>query len=251
MTDRQTAILELVELHRSLTVTALSRQFDVSEETIRRDIRQLESAGRVEKIHGGVRLPASQLEPPYYQRVNRNAESKKRIGERAAMCITDGMTIFIDSGTTSFWLAKSLAKQKNLTVITNSLEVAGEIAGKPDFNLVIIGGVVNMDYRAAFGIDAICQAQRHFPDILFLSTGGVSAEGGWLDFSTEEAEFKRALLTLARKKIVLTDSSKFDAAGTVQFAQLEQVDTLICEQQPSNILIKALASSQVEVICTG
>ena len=176
-------MLELVELHRSMSVSELSKQFAVSEETIRRDIKQLESAGRVEKIHGGVRLPATQLEPPYWQRVNHSAEVKKRIGLKAAEQVQDGMTVFIDSGTTSYWLAKALTSQKNLTVITNSLEVAAELAGRPDCKLVIVGGVVDMDYRAAFGVEAISQASRYVPDILFLSAGGVSADGGWLDFS--------------------------------------------------------------------
>ena len=85
-------MLELVELHRSMSVSELSKQFAVSEETIRRDIKQLESAGRVEKIHGGVRLPATQLEPPYWQRVNHSAEVKKRIGLKAAEQVQDDDT---------------------------------------------------------------------------------------------------------------------------------------------------------------
>ncbi|WP_170826604.1 DeoR/GlpR family DNA-binding transcription regulator [Alteromonas confluentis] len=247
MTDRQTAMLELVELHRSMSVSELSKQFAVSEETIRRDIKQLESAGRVEKIHGGVRLPATQLEPPYWQRVNRSAEVKKRIGLKAAEQVQDGMTVFIDSGTTSYWLAKALTSQKNLTVTTNSLEVAAELAGRPDCKLVIVGGVVDMDYRAAFGVEAISQASRYVPDILFLSAGGVSADGGWLDFSHDEADFKRALLPLARKKVVVTDSSKFEAPGTVQFAALGDVDVLISEQQPAPPLAAALQKAGVAV----
>ncbi len=251
MKDRQTAILELIELHRSLSVGELANKFGVSEETIRRDIRQLESAARVEKIHGGVRLPAAQLEPPYFQRVNHNAEIKKCIGEHAATLVTDGMTIFIDSGTTSYWLAKALTCKKNLTVLTNSLEVASEVACKPDCNLVIIGGAVNMDYRAVFGIEAIKQAQQHIPDLLFLSVGGVSATNGWLDFSLEEAAFKRALLALAKKKIVLADFSKFDAAGTVQFAALDHIDAFVCELMPTDTLANALKVAGVELICAG
>lgn len=249
MTDRQTAMLELVELHRSMSVSELSKQFAVSEETIRRDIKQLESAGRVEKIHGGVRLPATQLEPPYWQRVNRSAEVKKRIGLKAAEQVQDGMTVFIDSGTTSYWLAKALTSQKSLTVITNSLEVAAELAGRPDCKLVIVGGVVDMDYRAAFGVEAISQASRYVPDILFLSAGGVSADGGWLDFSHDEADFKRALLPLARKKVVVTDSSKFEAPGTVQFAVLGEIDGVVCELQPSTALASALQAAGVDVVC--
>lgn len=251
MTDRQTAILELVELHRSMTVSALSTEFAVSEETIRRDIKQLESAGRVEKIHGGVRLPVTQLEPPYWQRVNRNAEAKKRIGLKAAEQVHNGMTLFIDSGTTSLWLAKALTAQKDLTVITNSLEVAAELAGRPDCKLVIVGGVVDMDYRAAFGVEAIAQARRYLPDILFLSAGGVTGEGGWLDFSHDEADFKRALLPLARKKIVLADSSKFDAPGTVQFAALDEVDVLLSEQLPKAAFAAALQKAGVAVDCAA
>lgn len=248
MTDRQIGILELVELNRSMSVSALSRQFAVSEETIRRDIKQLESAGRVEKIHGGVRLPATQLEPPYWQRVNRSGEVKKIIGLKAAEMVEKGMTIFIDSGTTSLWLAKALPTTKNLTVITNSMAVAGEIAGKPDCKLIIVGGVIDMDYRAAFGIEAITQAQRYVPDLLFLSAGGICAKHGWMDFSSDEADFKRALLLLTKHSVVIADSSKFGSAGTVQFASLAQIDTLVCEQIPNEPLKSALNQAKVTLV---
>lgn len=232
-----------------MSVSKLSRQFAVSEETIRRDIKLLASSGRVEKIHGGVRLPATRLEPPYWQRVNSNAGVKKRIGLQAAKQVIDGMTIFIDSGTSSYWLAKSLSSQINLTVITNSLEVAAEIAGKPNCKLVIVGGVVDMVYRAAFGLEAAEQARRYQPDLLFLSAGGICEQGGWLDFSLDEADFKRAILLQARQKIVLADSSKFNVAGTVQFANLSAINLLICEQLPTGALAKALQNARVDIIC--
>lgn len=248
MKERQINILEMIELHRSMSVITLSQNLCVSEETIRRDIKQLESTGRVVKIHGGVRLQSAQLEPPYRKRVSLNANEKKAIGIKAAELVKDGMTVFIDGGSTSYWLAKALIKPKKLCVVTNSLEVANEVIGRNDWKLVFTGGQIDMDYRSAFGQEAILQARRFVPDLLFLSIGGINHNIGLLDFNIDEADFKRSLLDRASQKVVLADASKYGAIGSVHLANFDQVDTLVCDTPPEDGLAVALEKARVHVI---
>lgn len=250
MSERLITMLELIRLNRSMSVVDLSQRFDVSEETIRRDIRQLEATGRVVKVHGGVRLSSSTLEPPYQGRVSLNSAAKKEVGEKATELVEDGMTVFIDCGSTSYWFSRMLTKPKKLLVVTNSLDVANEVIGRDDWRLAFTGGQIDPDYRAAFGREAILQARQFTPDLLFLSIGGIHSDIGLLDFSIDEANFKRSLLDRARRKVVLTDSSKFSGAGSVHLADFDQIDTLVCDKPPEDPLKSALDNAQVEVICS-
>jgi DeoR family glycerol-3-phosphate regulon repressor len=248
VTGRLIKILEIIELNNAMSVAELALKFVVSEETIRRDIKQLESSGRVVKVHGGVRLSSALLEPPYRKRVSLNAEAKKAIGIKAAELVQDGMTVFIDSGSTSYWLSKVLKQPKKLLIITNSLEVASEVVGRQGWKLVIIGGQVDMDYRAAFGQEAIAHARRFTPDLLFLSIGGIDKNTGLLDFSIEEADFKRSLIDRARHSVLLADVSKFDAAGSIHLADFSSIDTIICDQQPDLDICKVLEKAKVDLL---
>lgn len=233
-----------------MSVVDLSQHFNVSEETIRRDIRQLESTGRVVKVHGGVRLSSSTIEPPYQGRVSLNSAAKKEVGEKATELVEDGMTVFIDCGSTSYWFSRMLTKPKKLLVVTNSLDVANEVVNREGWRLAFTGGQIDPDYRAAFGREAILQARQFTPDLLFLSIGGIHPDIGLLDFSIDEANFKRSLLDRARRKVVLTDSSKFSGAGSVHLADFDQIDTLVCDNSPEDPLKSALHNAQVEVICS-
>ncbi|WP_019961575.1 DeoR/GlpR family DNA-binding transcription regulator [Woodsholea maritima] len=246
--ERLSAILALLHCDHTLSIHQLAEHFGVSRETIRRDVRQLDQEGHVHKVHGGVQLSDSVIEEPYKRRINQEAEAKQRIAQRASHLIHDGMTIFIDCGSTSYWLARLLPPSCALTIITNSHEVAGVLLGRSETRLIVIGGQMDREYRAAFGQEAVRQSLRFSPDILFLSIGAISAEKGLLDFNLNEAEFKRAILPQAHKRIVLADASKFERRGTIGLAALEDVDALICDLAPPPALAQALTEAHVEII---
>jgi DeoR family glycerol-3-phosphate regulon repressor len=246
--DRLVATVELLQEKRSFTIEALAEHFDVSKETIRRDIKELESKNLATKVHGGVRVNDSVTEPPYHKRVNLNADQKRIIGQKAAELVGDRMTLFIDDGTTSYWFAKSLSNQKNLLIITNSIEVASALLGKNDWRVVIIGGQLDTEYRATFGHEAMAQARRFIPDIVFLSVGAIDHKTGFLDFSLDEADFKRSLLANSRKNVILSDASKFSRAGAVHLANFSEIDVLICDETPPNELYQSLVEAKTEVI---
>lgn len=246
--ERLGAILDLLQSDTTLSITELADHFGVSRETIRRDVRHLDHEGRVSKVHGGVRLPENVIEEPYKRRLNQEAEAKRTIASRAANMVQDGMTVFIDCGTTSYWLARALIHQRDLTIITNSHEVAGVILGRKNARLIMIGGPMDTQYRAAFGQEAVRQALRFTPDLLFLSIGAIDTHQGFLDFSLEEAEFKRAILAQAHKRIILADSSKFQRPGTVRLANLNEVDVLVTQNAPQGAMLEALTAAEVEII---
>lgn len=243
--DRLLEILRLLQISRSCSIAELAVQFDVSEETIRRDVRQLEQAGRVSKFHGGVRLPEALIEPPHQVRLQDQAEAKRAIATAAVAMVEDGMTLLLDCSTTVHWMVRALSAPRSLTVVTNGLEVAGEILKRDGYRLFLAGGRVDADYRATFGPDAIAYAQRFTPDVMFVSAGALDARRGFMDFSTEEADFKRAMFAQARRIVVLCTSSKFEIPGVVQYAALSEVDDLVTDAPPPPELQAALDAAGV------
>ncbi|WP_448663489.1 DeoR/GlpR family DNA-binding transcription regulator [Sphingomonas sp. CJ20] len=241
--ERLNRMLALLDERAFWSVAELAARFDVSEETIRRDVRQLEHSGRVQKTHGGVSLPSGAIEAPYRVRMREQAEAKQRIGREAARLVTPGMTLLLDSGTTSFWLARALAPMRDLSIVTNSIEIAHEVLGRPGQNLFFAGGRINSDYHAAFGADAIAYARCFVPDLTILSIGAVEAERGFLDFDADEAMFKHALLERARRVVMLADGTKFDKTGSLQVAGFGQVNDLVTDRAPPPPIARAAAAA--------
>jgi DeoR family glycerol-3-phosphate regulon repressor len=240
--DRIAAILSALEEHGSCSIGSLAERFDVSEETIRRDVRQLEVNGHVIKVHGGVTLPARRLEAPYRRRLREQLDAKRAIARLAAGFVEDGATVFIDSGTTSYWVAQELGHLRNLTLVTNNLEVAAEALGQADHRVFLAGGAMNVDYRSAFDADAIAYVRRFVPDVAVLSMGAIEGKRGFLDFDPDEAAFKRAVMDRARRAVVVADHGKFAQQGTVHVADFAQIHDLVTEQDPPASIRDAAAA---------
>ncbi|MBW6528905.1 DeoR/GlpR family DNA-binding transcription regulator [Sphingomonas sp. RHCKR7] len=239
--DRIARLVALLERQGSCAITELATHFAVSEETIRRDVRLLEAEGRAFKVHGGVTLPDGRRETPVLVRMREQAEAKRAVAHRAASLIEDGMTVLIDSGTTSCWLARALTGFSRLTVVTNSLEVAGALLNQAGVRVHLAGGALNADYRAAFDREAVRYARGFAPDATILSMGAIDAARGFLDFDPDEAGFKRALLDVARRVVVVADSSKFVRAGTIHVADFAQVADLVADGAIPDPIVTAAA----------
>jgi DeoR family transcriptional regulator, glycerol-3-phosphate regulon repressor len=240
-------ILALLDQNTSCTIAALAQRFEVSEETIRRDVRQLETTGRVRKVHGGVRLPDNVFEAAYHQRINDNAARKRGIGLKAAEMVKDGVTLLIDSGTTSFWLARALTKVRDLTIVTNAIEVTRELNGRNHARIYFAGGEVNDDYCSCFGPDTQSFMQRFTPEIAFFSIGAIEAKRGLLDYILPEAELKRAIAPLARKVVILADSSKFERPGLIRTLDFKDVDILVTDAYPGAELAAAMSGTEIQI----
>src|SRR2546429_5822516 len=177
--ERQQQIEHIIKERQHVSVSELSAYFGVSEPTIRRDLQKLEIAGRVRRAHGGA-IAVEQIvpEPPILQRLGEYAEEKCRIGEAAAELVRDGETIFIGSGTTALELARHLAGKRALTVITNALSIANQLASNPDITLILTGGVLRHSELSMIGHIVEQTLKELRADKVFISMRAVSVEEG-------------------------------------------------------------------------
>ncbi len=244
---RLAEILRLLDERAFWTVSELAERFDVSEETIRRDARQLEQSGVIQKVHGGLSATSHKIEAPYRIRLRENAAAKQQIARKAAELVSDGMTLLIDSGTSCHWLARNLAAMRNLTIVTNSVEIAHEVLGNPGQRLLLAGGQINPIHNAAFGPEAQAFCQRFAPDLTILSMGAIDAARGFLDFDPDEAAFKQSLLEHARRVVVLADHSKFAKSGFMQVTSFREVQDLVTDETPPTSVLEAAAQADTRI----
>ena len=231
---RQTHILQTLETAGSVGVSELAERFGVSRETIRRDLKALAETGRVNIVHGGA-AGAATAEPSLAARNARNSQGKAAIGRKAAGFVEDGMTIVIDSGSTTSRLAAALAARTDLTaltVLTNSLPIASALCRARGVKVTMLGGEIDANDEAAFGIDAIAALAHFRVDIAFVGAGGISPEGDFTDYSRLAAEQRRAMLACGEKAYVLADHSKFERRTPVRIQPAGNIAGLIVDALP-------------------
>lgn len=245
--QRQREIMSRLRSGRTLSVTALATDLSVSDETIRRELRALEDHGAIIREHGGARLAAPTMEGPLHQRMDENADAKLRIARAAANLVPDGAIVFIDSGTTSCFIARQLVERKSLTVITNSLGVANDLGGINNNRLFLAGGQMDYDYRAFSDHIAQDYVRGFTPHLAILSVGGISIDRGLMDFHPGEAEMSRIAYATAKQVLLAADCSKFGRYALVQTAALADVDILITDQPLDSDYAKAFAHAEVLV----
>lgn len=246
-TKRQLEIMRILQVQKSCSVIELATQLDVSDETIRRDIRQLSSTGTVEKIHGGVMLPHSSLEPPFLSRLQEQRDEKLKIARLAASLIIDGETLLIDNGSTSCYFAKELISHRNLTVITNSTEVARDLCSRNYNKVFMAGGEIRSDDSAAYGPTAVEFARQFTTQRAIISIGALLAGQGCLDFDLAEAEFKRAVIPQTACLMVTADYSKFNRPGVIKVCDLERIDLLITDRMPPEEIVDRIGADKIHI----
>lgn len=233
-TVRQQQIVELLRERRSATITDLAEHFTVSDETIRRDLKALSEAGLVDKFHGGVRLNVAEWEAPFDRRLREQAPAKRRIAHAAAELIEEEATILLDNSSTSCFLAQVLAPRPGrLTAITFSMEVAQILSAAGRHHRVILpGGELRADDRTIIGASAIDFASQFTPSLFVMSVAAASPTRGCMDFDLFETEFKRAMIPLADRVMLLLDSSKYAKPGLIQVCDWSAVDVLVSDATP-------------------
>lgn len=237
LNNRQREILAVLEASGSRSIMDLAQHFRVSDETIRRDLRVLSTGGLVEKFHGHVRLSEQKAEAPFERRLKEMTAAKTAIAAVTAEYIKDGVTLLLDNSSTACFLARALHARENLTVITFSTEVAQILAASPKHPKVFIpGGELRAHDRTIIGPSAIEFASQFTPDYFVFSVAAASAERGCLDFDLFETEFKRAMLGLAGKVVLLADSSKFSKSGLIQVCDWSAIDVLVSDGVPDDVV---------------
>jgi DeoR family transcriptional regulator, L-fucose operon activator len=230
--ERYEKIVQLVNERGSIRVTELSELCEVTEETIRRDLDRLESAGRLRRSHGGAvsvkDLPVTQAETPYAEREILHSEEKRRIAEEAVKLIEPKDRILLDASTTAWYMARCLPDLP-LTVLTNSIRVATELAAKEKIDVIATGGLLAQRSLSFVGPLAERTLETYYVDKLFLSSKGVHPERGISESNELQARVKQKMIDIAERVILLADSSKFGIQAFTHVADWEAIDAVITD----------------------
>ena len=246
---RQSEILASVRSSGACSIIELANQLNVSDETIRRNIKPLVHQGLVEKVHGGIILSQKQEpEPPFEKRMNERVQAKQVISTLVAGIIKDGDSIMLDTGSTTAYVARALSGHRNLSVVTNCTEIARTLAREASNRVHLCGGALRSDDCATFGSSAIDFVRQFHVNYAILSIGGVTADGGFMDYHLEEAEFSRAVIAQAKKTIVVADHSKFGNPNFIRVCDFDEVDMVVVERTPSAEIESALLEAGTAVI---
>lgn len=230
-------------------VNDLAAEFGVSDETIRRDLDKLEQEGLAEKFYGGaIKVENTFFDLPFHVRQNSNMPEKRKIAELCFPLIHDGDYIAIDSSTTALEIIKAAKSCKNLTVITNSVEVMLEFSQKADWNIVSTGGALKTGSLSLVGGIAEKTLKDFNVDLCICSCKGLDLEKGCTESSEAEATIKIALMKAAKRKIMAVDSTKIGKVSFAKVCEFSEFDTVITDKKPSAELIEALQNSHCELI---
>ncbi len=228
--ERQQEILRLAREDGRVDVLSLAETFRVTAETVRRDLKVLDRAGLVRRVHGGA-IPAGRLdfEPDLSERDSVAADEKDRIVRAALTELPADGSVIVDAGTTTARLAAVLPVDCRLTVVTHALPVAARLADHPGIALHLVGGRVRHRTRAAVDAWALRAYAEINADLLLLATNGFSADDGLTTPDLAEAAVKRAMISAARRTVLLADSAKHGRQHFARFGSLSDVDLLITD----------------------
>lgn len=226
LNQRQRYIIEKVKEEGTVRVSALSNSFEVSEETIRRDLEKLENEGFVHRVHGGaIGKRQDGIEVPLLKRKEKHYKEKIALAKEASKCIDDGDIIGIDASTTCALLAKEI-KDQNLTVITNSIVVALELANAPAVSVIVVGGHLRQDSLSLVGFTTENTIEKYHIDKFFFSCSGFDIKRGVSDQHEQQAQTKSKMMSISEKNYLLADSSKFEVKSLVQVCDFDSIDCL-------------------------
>ncbi|MGY0017882.1 DeoR/GlpR family DNA-binding transcription regulator [Streptomyces sp. cg35] len=247
--ERQQEILRLARDGGRVDVLSLAEEFKVTAETIRRDLKALDRAGLVRRVHGGA-IPAGRLdfEPDLAEREGTAADEKDRIAHAALAELPAEGSVVLDAGSTVARLAAALPLESALTVVTHSLPTAARLADHPGVQLHLIGGRVRHRTRAAVDAWALRAYGEIRADVVFLAANGFSAEAGLTTPDLAEAAVKRAAVAAARRVVLLADSGKHGQEHFARFGDLSDVDLLITDSGLAPEAAAAIEAGGTEVI---
>ncbi|ODN70530.1 DeoR/GlpR family DNA-binding transcription regulator [Methylobrevis pamukkalensis] len=245
---RHSEILRILHETGTATVADLAERLAVSLETIRRDVKPLALEGLIVKMHGAVSLPERPGEVPFERRMRDHAEAKRAIARRLADLVADGDTLMLDTGTTTSFVARALLAKHDLTVITNSSDIARTLATVNGNRVYMAGGELRADNGAAFGTAAVEFVRRFSVRHAIITIAAIDSEAGAMDFDYEEAEFAREVLKRGENRIIVTDSSKFGRTALVRVCGLDEIDAVVTEAPPAPDLAAVFKDNGVSVL---
>lgn len=233
--ERRNQILEILQRDKRALVSDLSQTFEVTEETIRRDLEKLEKEGFAKKTYGGAILNESfNVDLPYTVRKKVNVSNKEYIADIICSMIEDGDHVMMDASSTAVYVAKHLKNKKNITLITNSIEILLELSEVAGWKVLSTGGMLKEGSLSLVGYQAEKMLENYHVDKAVISCKGIDLERGITDSNEMEAQIKKLMLTSAGTRILAADSTKFDRISFTKIGGIENLDYVITDTKPAD-----------------
>jgi DeoR/GlpR family transcriptional regulator of sugar metabolism len=245
--ERKRLILESIGRDGRVVAAELSQRFDVSEDTIRRDLRELASEGLVQRVHGGA-LPKAPVVQSYAARASQAPAAKAAIARAAAGLVRSGQVIAIDGGTTPLQVAENLPRDLRATIITHSLPVVNALAGRDGLELIAIGGRIMGDTLVAVGAAAVDAYRALHPDVCIVGVAGIDVTAGLTALNTDEAAVKRAMVEGGRQVVAVAAADKLGTAGPFVVSPIARITDLVTDRAASPEVLQTFESAGLHVI---
>jgi len=246
--ERRNKILAILQKESRVVVSDLSKTFNVTEETIRRDLEKLENEGYAKKAYGGAIINENvNVDLPFIVRKTANVTSKQQIADTIASLIQDGDHIMMDASSTAVYIAKQLKNKKNLTIITNSVEILIELSDVTGWKVLSTGGVLKEGSLSLVGYQAEKMISSFHVDKTIISCKGLDIDKGISDSNEMEAHIKKLMIDSANVKILAADSSKFDKISFTKICEIPEIDIIVTDQEPDQKWSNYASSMDIEI----
>lgn len=248
--ERRKKIIEYLNTQRKATVKDLSSVLNVTEVTLRNDLKVLEKEGLIKRVHGGaVLVEQDNPENSFFVRKEKNKEQKIAIAKKAVELVKSGQCLLLDGSTTILEFAKLLkAMPVRLTVVTNGIYTALELSNNPQITVILVGGVLRVGSTTLEGTLGTHVLNKLNFDIMFTSNNGFTIEEGLMDFNVYEADLKKAMANSSHALVAMMDSTKFGKSSSASFASTRQIHTLITDDMAPPEMVEQLKKMNVNVV---
>jgi DeoR/GlpR family transcriptional regulator of sugar metabolism len=246
VSERQSRIFVELQAHGRVLAQELAQAFGVSEDTVRRDLREMAARGECRRVYGGALLADGQT-VPLRARIGQGADRKMVLGQAVADLLEEGSVVFFDAGSTNLAVARALPDTLRLTAVTNTPVIAAELAGRPGVELIMIGGRIDPAVGAAIDATAIRQLESIRPDLCVLGACGLTLEEGLAADVFEDATFKRIASSASKRSLAAVTSDKLERRAAFHVHALEPGLSLVLEADADQGLAKTLSAQGVEV----
>ncbi|MEP2782522.1 MAG: DeoR/GlpR family DNA-binding transcription regulator [Pseudoruegeria sp.] len=245
---REPQILEIARTEGRVKVEDLARRFDVTVQTIRRDLTELADEGKLERVHGGAVLPSGVSNIGYEDRRDLNSEGKNSIAKLVAQTIPNDASLFLNIGTSTEAVARELLNHQNLMVVTNNMNVANILVANKNCDIMLAGGMLRRSDGGLTG-NLTTQAIEQFKvDFAVIGCSAVDEDGDLLDFDVQEVGVSKAIIRHARKTLLVADQSKFARSAPARIASLVEISTVFCDAPLPGDLMQKCKNWETDVI---
>ncbi|MBU3260928.1 DeoR/GlpR family DNA-binding transcription regulator [Roseovarius sp. PS-C2] len=236
--ERHRRILAMLETNQQISAGDLAQVLGVSRETVRRDLVDLESDGTIDRVHGGAVLRQTGGEAPFEKRRTAQTRAKRDIARKAAALLVPGCSIFVDAGTTTSIFGQVLAGLSDITVITNSFDIANTIqSAQSNIDLFLLGGQMMSDVPATFGELTLSEIRRFKVDTAFIAPVALDSAQGVFSYDLHEAEIARAMLEQANETVLLVDHTKMGQTSRVRICDMDAIDSVVTDNSTGDDIL--------------